>query len=64
MSILVGAHDDADNVNDLPDEEAPGRNKLNDAGDNLAGVKTMQSSKAKNEKETGEDEGYGARTGG
>lgn len=63
MSILVGAHDDADNVNDLPDEETSGGDQLNDAGDDSAGVEAVQTSQTEDEKEAGKDESNGARAG-
>ena len=41
MGILVRTDDDADNVNDLPDEETAGGDQLNDTRDDSAGVEAV-----------------------
>jgi hypothetical protein len=53
--IIETAEDNPDNIDDLPDDEAAAGCKLEDAGDDFAGVDTVYPAKAA-EKEKAEEE--------
>ena len=63
LRILVGTDDDAYDVDDLPNEEPTGGDKLNNSGDDLAGVEAVQTTEADDEEKAGQDQRDGARTG-
>ena len=44
--VIEAAEDNADDINNLPDEEASTREELNDAGDDFAGVDTVHAAEA------------------
>lgn len=63
LGILVGTDDDAHDVDDLPDEEASGGDKLDNSGDDLAGIEAVQTAESDNEEKAGQDERDGTRAG-
>lgn len=51
LSIFVGAENDAQNINDLPDAEATKCKELHNAGDDAPRVETMDATNAEDEKQ-------------
>ena len=60
LGIIVGADDDAYDVDDLPDEEAAGCDELENSGDDFTGVEAVKATQADDEDQAGEDERDGA----
>ena len=59
--VVEAAEDNADDINNLPDEEAATSEELNDAGDDFAGVDTVHAAESAAD-EQAEQEGDETRT--